>query len=130
VIVVDTSAIHALLTPRDPHHGEAARILGRIASEGSELLFPNYVVSETFALLMRRFGMPATRAANTVISRGTILWTTPLEHAAATHEFLNSGRRLSFVDCATFATMRSRKLTTAFAFDEDFAAAGFDLPRT
>lgn len=34
-------------------------------------------------------------------------------------------REYSFVDAASFATMRRRRLTEALAFDGDFSAAGF-----
>lgn len=34
-------------------------------------------------------------------------------------------REYSFVDATSFALMRSRRITEAMAFGEDFAAAGF-----
>ena len=34
---------------------------------------------------------------------------------------------LSFVDQVSFLTMQLRGMTTAFAFDDDFEEAGFDL---
>jgi predicted nucleic acid-binding protein len=34
-------------------------------------------------------------------------------------------REYSFVDATSFALMRKKKLVNAFAFDEDFSAAGF-----
>lgn len=34
-------------------------------------------------------------------------------------------REYSFVDATSFAVMRRRRITEAFAFDGDFAAAGF-----
>jgi uncharacterized protein len=39
-------------------------------------------------------------------------------------------REFSWVDATSFATMRERRTTQAFAFDGDFAAAGFTELRT
>ena len=38
-------------------------------------------------------------------------------------------QRFSLTDAVSFEVMRRQRLTTAFAFDEDFEVAGFDLLR-
>ena len=38
-----------------------------------------------------------------------------------------SDQPFSLTDAVTFAVMREERLTRAFAFDQDFATAGFDL---
>lgn len=40
---------------------------------------------------------------------------------------LAAGRRVSLVDWTSFLVMRRRGITTAFAFDADFAAEGFQV---
>lgn len=73
MIVVDTSAILALLNPADQHHEDARAIVERIAKEGTELATTNYVVSEAHSLLMRRLSMQAAQRASTFFSRSSIL---------------------------------------------------------
>ena len=47
-------------------------------------------------------------------------------HRAATSAFLAAGRRSqSLVDWVSFELMRRRGIDTAFAFDRDFVAEGF-----
>ncbi|MBC7461993.1 MAG: PIN domain-containing protein [Thermoleophilia bacterium] len=126
-VVLDTSAVVALVAAGDPNHDAARRIWRSIGTEGSDLVVPNYVIAETLSLTSRRFGMAGARAAHTLMSLASPIFVDPVEHAAATRRFLASGRSLSFVDCSTFAVMTVRSLETAFAFDDDFTHAGFTL---
>ena len=126
MILVDTAALLALKDGDDRAHAMAERALDEIADR--PLGITNYVVSETLSLVSRRLGMQHAREIQQhAIQAMTIMWTTPLEHAAAIEAFLDSGRAMSFVDCATMATMRSRGIDTIFTFDEGFARAGFTV---
>lgn len=128
MIVVDTSAFFAVVDASDRWHRVAVDRLTRIVRDGAEIATTNYVATETLALVSRRLGMRVAAATQrTAIARAELLFTTALEHAAAVEQFLDSGRSLSFVDCATMATMRSRGLTSIMTFDDDFARAGFDV---
>ncbi|MCW2950441.1 MAG: PilT protein domain protein [Thermoleophilia bacterium] len=125
-VVLDTSAVLALLDADDAMHASARHIWEeRLSASDHELVIPNYVVSECLSLVSRRLGMAAARDAHQLMTLATTLWTHPVEHATATRHFLRSGRALSFVDCVTFTIMEVRGVTTAFAFDDDFATAGF-----
>lgn len=128
MILVDTSAVFALLNADDPRHTEAREVWEALRSEQQDLVITNYAITETMSLVSRRLGMDAARFAHRLMtSLTTTLWTNEFEHHAAMRHFLRSGRSMSFVDCATFATMRARGLNDAFAFDEDFSRAGFRL---
>jgi uncharacterized protein len=49
-------------------------------------------------------------------------------YAAAMGSYRRSASaRVSFVDCASFALMRSLGIGRAFAYDDDFAREGFEL---
>lgn len=126
-VILDTSALFAVAQPDDPNHDTALDTISMLVRREAELAVPNYVAAETLSLVARRLGMAAARRANLVLARAATLWITPVEHAVGTREFLQSGRALSFVDCTTFAIMRARGLTQAFAFDDDFERAGFEL---
>jgi len=56
VIIVDTSAIYALLDRSDANHGKAVAILGRLRDDGDTVLITNLVFAETHALLLSKLG--------------------------------------------------------------------------
>jgi predicted nucleic acid-binding protein len=127
VIFVDTSFWAAARLRRDAHHGEAAALLE--AAEGERLVTSNHVRGETWTFLRRRDGhrtavafldMLAATARIDVISVDEGMETGALRWLRRHDE-----REYSFVDATSFALMRSLRIKEAFAFDGDFAAAGF-----
>jgi predicted nucleic acid-binding protein len=58
-----------------------------------------------------------------------IVWVDEATHSLAVTALLAAQRRkLSLVDCASFAVMRMRGAQVAFAFDRHFAVEGFRFP--
>ncbi len=127
MIFVDTSFWVALRNRRDDHHDTALRLFR--AKAATPLLSTNHVRGETWTFLRRRAGHAS--AAN---------FLDYLEEAARLHvEHVDDGteqdalrwlrrhdeREYSFVDATSFAVMRRLGISGAFAFDGDFAAAGF-----
>lgn len=128
MIVVDTSALFAVVDAHDDMHAAAIGAAAELAESDAPLAISNYAVAEVLSLVSRRLGRETARVVQrNAIAPADVLWTSPLEHAAAVELFLESGRSLSFVDCATMAVMRARGLRTIFTFDDDFARAGFDV---
>jgi predicted nucleic acid-binding protein len=128
MIFVDTSAIYAWADSSDPNHPAALRRLEAILEAGEELLTHNYVLVESMALLQARLGIAAAiklaRDAKTFV----IDWVDEDLHASAVRELEHSKkRRLSLVDHISFLVMKRHHVRAAFAFDSDFAAAGFRL---
>ena len=60
-IFVDTSAFLAVLDRNDHNHKKAAPYWEKIIKRGDVLLCHNYILVETSALILRRFGMEAVR---------------------------------------------------------------------
>ncbi len=127
-VFVDTSALYAVLDRDDRHHEEAVAIWGRLVEEARPLTTHSYVLVEAFALMQRRLGPVAAKALqNDVLPLLDVIWVDEELHRAATEALLASASRtVSLVDWASFAAMRDRDLRVAFAFDNDFAAQGFD----
>lgn len=127
-VFVDTSALYAVLDRDDRHHEEAVAIWGRLVEEARPLTTHSYVLVEAFALVQRRLGPVAAKALqNDVLPLLDVIWVDEELHRAATEALLASASRtVSLVDWASFAAMRDRDLRVAFAFDNDFAAQGFD----
>ena len=128
MIFLDTSAIYAWADVGDVNHQKAVRRLQSILDSTERLLTHNYVLVESLALLQARLG--ATAAAKLAKdSRAFVVdWVDDELHDAGIRELERSRKRdVSLVDQISFLVMRRRQLTTAFACDPDFEAAGFRL---
>jgi len=127
MIFVDTSFWVALAIDVDRRHRQASQLFA--ARPEAALATSNGVRGETWTFVRRRFGH---RAALALIDR---LEQTPRlrvlrvgqadEHDAWEWLRRHDEREYSFVDATSFALMRRLAIREAFAFDEDFAAAGF-----
>lgn len=128
MVFVDTSAIYALADRKDPNHQAAHRRLERLLAEGEELLTHSYVVVESISLVQHRLGVaPAVKLAKSA-EQFTVEWIGEDTHTEAIRRLAETGRRkLSFIDLTSFIVMRQHGVTTAFAFDDDFAKEGFRL---
>ncbi len=127
MIFVDTSFWVALRNRRDDHHLEAKRLLRANAS--IQLVSTNHVTGETWTFLRRRAGQGSATNFFDFIEETVRLH---VEHVDAATEEEAMGwlrrhdeREYSFVDATSFALMRRLGIRDAFAFDGDFAAAGF-----
>ena len=106
---VDTSALYALVDLDDENHGLAKSILVRLLRERSHLFTTNYVVLEASALVQNRFGFDVlTDLHERVLPFIEIRWVDArLHHQAVVGLFAARRRKLSMVDCSSFATMRA-----------------------
>jgi predicted nucleic acid-binding protein len=129
-VIVDTSAIYALVDTDDPHHQEAARYLRQLG-RGVSLLVAEPTLLETVTLIKGRLGSAIALRTLQSINASNRYRVTRLTEAdyAETWRLLEqySDKSWSPFDCACLAVARSRQITEAFAFDNHFdqmAAAG------
>lgn len=127
MIFVDTSYWAALTAVTDTHHLEARGLSDAYGEV--RLVTTNHVRGETWTLLRRRRGHPSAvrfidRLAETPRVRVEHV-PEELEDEALVWLRRHDEREYSFVDATSFALMRKLGLREAFAFDGDFAAAGF-----
>jgi len=127
VIFVDTSALYALANEKDPDHERAQQIFNRLLDEKSALVTHNYVLVEATSLIQNRLGLRVARHVADECRRFTIIWVDELLHQEAVLRWANGRRTLSLVDSVSFAVMKQYGIDTAFAFDSDFVAAGFNV---
>ena len=127
MIFVDTSFWIAITRDKDVHHAEAVALLER--HENQVLACSNHVLGETWTLTRRRNGH---RAAMTLIERIARAVRTEMLRGTEEDERLawlwlrnRPEREYSFVDATSFVLMRRHAIHEAFAFDGDFASAGF-----
>jgi predicted nucleic acid-binding protein len=123
----DTSGLFAALDADDENHERAREAWASLLQNEEMLLTTNYVLVEAFALVQHRLGMDALHVfVNDVVPMLRTEWITEEDHGAAVQAVLAAGqRRLSLVDCASFAVMRRLGLEEAFAFDRHFRQHGF-----
>lgn len=126
---VDTSALYALLDEDEARHESAAAAFRSL--RGERLVTHAYVVVETAALVARRLGVGATsQLFDAILPAVEVEAVDAALHREAVTAYRASGSgSVSLVDRTSFEFMRRHALTVAFAFDEDFRAAGFDLVR-
>ncbi len=129
VIFVDTSALFALISGRDVNHQRAKAQWRAWLDSPDDFIISNYVLLETTALLQSRLGMQAVQDFHDLLLPVmTVYWITEAIHKKALQTLLVANRRrLSLVDCTSFAVMNALGLQSAFTFDDHFAQAGFIL---
>jgi uncharacterized protein len=127
LIFVDTSFWVGLTNRRDTRHEQAKALLA--AHDKDRLVTTNEVRGETWTFLRRRAGHAvAVRFLDAVATspRVEVLRVSEAVEADAERWLRRrDDREFSWVDATSFATMRQLRTTEAFAFDGDFAAAGF-----
>ena len=128
MIFIDTSAIYALADRADPNHARATECFAALLESGAPLLTHNYVLVEAMALLQRRLGLEAALRLAGDVGAFEVEWITQRMHEAAVAALDEGGLRgVSLVDHVSFLIMENRGVREAFAFDDDFAARGFEL---
>ncbi len=124
-VVVDTSALYALISARDVFHDAAKEAYERLLRDGRELWVTSYLLVEFGGLTERRLGFAPLKAfydsANGVFET---LWVDEEIHGQAWAELdRRSGQGLNFVDWTVL--LAARQLDAAvFTFDEGFAKEG------
>ena len=131
-VAVDTGALLALASSRDQYHQRARRTLLRLQDAGTRLVGHALVLGELHGHLLRRIEpTEARRLVAGLVHDKAFEWnevSTDLIGRALTSWIERfSDQRFSLTDALTFELMRSERLTQAFAFDQDFVTAGYEL---
>ena len=127
-VFVDTSALLAILDEDDQYHREAAETFRALLAT-AELVTHNYVEVECLALARRRLGRGAVvQLTDNIFPALTTIWVDEPLHRAALAAQRAASSSNSLVDQVSFEIMRREGIVTAFAFDSDFEAQGFERP--
>jgi len=130
-LFVDTSGWYALADTRDGGHRAAARRFRRATGDRRRIVTTNYVVGESYTLIMGRLGPPTAQAflgrvrSSLILQRVHVVdeWEDEAERLLVQYH----DQRFSYVDATSFVTMRRLGIREALAFDTDFLIAGFTL---
>ena len=130
-LFVDSGAWIALRSRRDQYHAAADRAFRAAIEQGIPLVTTNLVVAESHRLTLFRAGYePALRALRAIdASQAIAIHYGSAEDHRAAREWIErlAPRPITYTDAVSFAVVRATKCTHVLGFDEDFAAAGFDL---
>lgn len=131
MIFVDTAFWVAFGDRQERHHDEALELMRRHGAQ--QLVTTNHVRGETWTMIRRRSGHDGAVAFLDRIERSSrvrvVFVTSEMEEDALRWLRRHDERPYSFVDAASFALMRSMRINDALTFDDDFAAAGFNVVR-
>jgi len=126
-VLVDTSAIYALVDSNDPNHSAAAAFVRR---EGVHLtlVLSDYVFSETMTLVKARQGADAAVQVGRRLRTSRmyrLVYLTAEDEQSTWNLFCKYiDKGWSYVDCSCLALMRSLGINEAFAFDRHFNQMG------
>jgi predicted nucleic acid-binding protein len=122
-VVVDTSALFALLDRHDAHHASAVAFW--TDPDDEDLVTHAYVVVETVALVRSRLGAAAVAAlVNDLMPAIRVEMVDRPLHEGSLAELRRIGGCTSLVDRVTLAYAARHGIARAFAYDADLAAAG------
>ena len=126
-VFVDTSALIAFLDEDDPAHSVCREAWRQAVLEAEGLVTTDYIVVEAIAVAQRRWGLDAVRTLVDdylpLIEVGSV---STEDQAAALSALLPAGRRrLSLVDCVSFAIMRRMGIREYLGLDPHFEEQGF-----
>jgi len=122
-VVVDTSALFALLDRRDAHHASAVGFW--TDPDDEDLVTHAYVVIETVALVRSRLGAAAVRAlVDELLPAIRVEMVDRPLHEGSLADLRRIGGGTSLVDRVTLAFAARHGIGRAFAFDADLRVEG------
>jgi uncharacterized protein len=125
-VFIDTSAFFAAVVATDEACGRVRVAFEHLRIERRSLVTTNYVITESLALLQRRVGVQAAEDLLLALRPVSVAWVGGRLHELGIDYWRrNHRRRLSFVDCVSFAFMRDEGIEEAVSVDADFAREGF-----
>ena len=126
-VLVDTSAVFALLDRGDGNHPAARRTLHALKKKRLEPLLTNFVVAESHALLLTR--LDAAIARRWLLGNVWSVERVSDEDESRARSILAryTDKKFTYADATSFAVMERLGLKTAFAFDPHFRQYGFHV---
>jgi predicted nucleic acid-binding protein len=123
-ILVDTSALLALLDADDPRQGLVRATVADRPDD--DLVTHGYVVAESIAVTRRRLGVEGViTLLDDVLPAIEVLEVDSATHATAQARYRSSlPSGASFVDQVTFAVLEREGIDVALVLDADFARPG------
>ncbi|NLY75495.1 MAG: PIN domain-containing protein [Firmicutes bacterium] len=126
-IIVDTSAIYALLDKSDDNHQKAKESFINLSKENRNILITNFILAECHAIISSRLGHELARKWLENLCWPVERITEDDEKRAREIILTYTDKSFSYTDATSFAVMERLGVTIAFAFDQHFPQFGFTL---
>jgi len=131
-ILIDTSAWVAISDSRDGSHKSALAFVQQLV-KGYRLITTNYVLDETYTLLLMNAGYQTTldfKQRIDIMIESQVLEVVWIDEVIASEswqifEQFNIDKQWSFTDCTSYVVMKQRAIAEAFTLDRHFAQMGF-----
>ncbi|MBI3757973.1 MAG: PIN domain-containing protein [Deltaproteobacteria bacterium] len=123
-VFVDTGAFYAALNSKDQHHQQATVFFIQAVEEAWHLLTSNFIVAETYALVLTRLGRDL--AADWLHDvPAAVIRISEQDEAKAKQIILGyRDKEFSYCDATSFAVMERLRIRYVMAFDPHFAQYG------
>ena len=132
-LFVDSGAWIALRSRRDQHHSAADGAFRTAIERRIPLVTTNLIIAEIYRLTLFRAGRePALRALERIDASPSVIvhFATSDDHRVGRRWLERlAPRPITYTDAVSFAMIEATKCTHVLGFDQDFAAAGFELWR-
>lgn len=129
-LFADSSAFIALAKTNDDNHRRAREFFENLPMP-FRIVTSDYILDETATRLRDSLGADkAVVFCEKILASGLhqVVFVDRKIFCAALGKMRKmADQALSFTDCTSFVLMEQNRLKTAFAFDEDFARAGFEM---
>ncbi|MBC8230171.1 type II toxin-antitoxin system VapC family toxin [bacterium] len=131
LIFADTQGWVALSSKRDRFHQQAVMVNKQLISQHNRFLTTNFVLDETYTLLLRRIGHSEAVKFGEMIRRTPsveVIHITEAIEARAWELFKQySDKEFSFTDCTSFVVMQQLGLTETYTNDHHFEQMRFTI---
>lgn len=124
-VVVDTSAIYALIDRSDDCHEKAKNLFKKLSKQDVDLILTNFIVAETHALILSRMGHELAREWIKDLVWKIERVTEQDEKRAREILIAYKDKSFSYTDATTFAVMERLKVNVVLAFDNHFTQFGW-----
>ena len=124
-VLVDTSAVYALVDRDDAFHREAVAILRSLPGRALTPLLTNFIVAESHALLLSRMG--AAMARRWLLGQAWQIEAVQARDEEIAKDIIRkyTDKSFSYTDATSFAVMARAGISVAFGCDPHFQQYGF-----
>ena len=126
-VLVDTSALYALMDRGDRNHRAARAGLDRLRKRRDEPILTNLILAECHALLLARLGPEIARKWLASSAWPVERSSTEDEETAKEIIVTHVDKSYSYTDAVSFAVMKRLRIRSALAFDRHFVQFGIEL---
>jgi predicted nucleic acid-binding protein len=130
-IIIDSSALVALMYPGDADHGKALALSTALGHANRAVLVPLEVLAETLNILGKKFGRTVAVTVGERLLRGEgllIFQPTEAPIRPALAKWRGQAGGVSYTDCVVMAYADQYQTKEIFGFDDAFRKNGYRLP--